>query len=458
VRRSGAFLLVCGVALVAIAVGTSVWLTSTARHAMVGQLARAESVAASQRAAQVGAALDGARGRLAVGATLPAMARAVTEGDARLLEPGLRQASAAPGIVRMSITKGGSVLVTVPDGSLPAPGAPFSYSAGPGASHALLSVPVLAPGGEVIGAINAELDLSALVPQLVQPFDDQEGATTLATADGRVLVTNASANGGRVGSQELLDLVRARRPGTVTFRSSALGADRIATAAPVDGYPIVVVVGADAAAAGSPAAQLYHQLRSGLALAVGLAALVLAAAAVSVTRTRRGLLVARQIAEESARRDGLTGLLNRRALDDRLARLRGASGDIGVVLLDVDRLKEINDSYGHAVGDEALRQAASALLDRTRAGGDAYRFGGDEFLLLVEGVDEDGIAGIAGRVRASIEARDVLGLCRLTAAVGWGRGPAAAVDDVVALADQRMYEAKSALVPVRPGGRHGVGA
>ncbi len=278
----------------------------------------------------------------------------------------------------------------------------------------------------------------------MQPFEDEQGSTIVAATDGTVLVTNERNQSARVDNPELRRLISDDRAGTASFHSSGLRSDRIVTAAPVVGYPWMVVVGADSAAAGSPADRLYRRIQVGLAVSAFLAILVLGAAAVSVTRTRRGLLVDRQVAEEAALLDGLTGLLNRRALEGRLAQLRGSDGRIGVIMLDVDKLKEINDSYGHAVGDEALRLAAAALRETTRAGERAYRFGGDEFIVLVEGVDEEELAKVADRVRVSIGAHEVLGLTRLTAAAGWSFGPAAGIDDLVTTADTSLYTAKAA--------------
>jgi diguanylate cyclase (GGDEF)-like protein len=445
VRRSGAFLVTCALVLAAIAVSSSLWLTSNVRHAMVGQLTRAESIAASERSAQIGSALDAARARLAVGAALPAAARAVASGDLSSLIPALHEASHGAGVVRMSVTSGDRVLATLPDGTLYEPAGLFSYFVmSPSHTHIVITAPIHDAGGAVVGAVNAELDLAGLVPQLVQPFEDEQGSTILAATDGTVLVTNERNQSARVDNPELLELIADGRPGTASFHSSGLRSDRIVTAAPVAGYPWMVVVGADSAAAGSPADRLYRRIQVGLALSAFLAILVLGAAAVSVTRTRRGLLVDRQVAEEAALRDGLTGLLNRRALEGRLAQLRGSDGQIGVIMLDVDKLKEINDSYGHAVGDEALRLAATALRETTRAGERAYRFGGDEFIVLVDGVDQEELARVADRVRVSIGAHEVLGLTRLTAAVGWAFGPAAGIDGLVTTADTSLYTAKAA--------------
>jgi len=106
----------------------------------------------------------------------------------------------------------------------------------------------------------------------------------------------------------------------------------------------------------------------------------LAAAAVA---SERLLLLTRT----EARRDGLTGLLNRRALDERLEDLLDGEGEFEIALLDLDDFKSTNDELGHQAGDAVLREFARVVQRSLRADEEAYRFGGDEFALLIEGGD-----------------------------------------------------------------------
>lgn len=100
--------------------------------------------------------------------------------------------------------------------------------------------------------------------------------------------------------------------------------------------------------------------------------------------------------------DSLTGLLNRRGFDltgQRFcaeARARGAG--FGLVLLDLDRFKPVNDTHGHPMGDMVLCEVAARLRRHTRPGDAAARLGGDEFALLVAGATEDVLAGLARRL------------------------------------------------------------
>ena len=101
--------------------------------------------------------------------------------------------------------------------------------------------------------------------------------------------------------------------------------------------------------------------------------------------------------------DQLTGMLNRSALDRRIGELEQQSrltGDpVAVIIGDLDRFKEVNDTRGHAVGDAVLRDVAYTIRKRLRAFDFAYRIGGEEFLILVPGADRN-VAADACRVGA----------------------------------------------------------
>jgi diguanylate cyclase (GGDEF)-like protein len=97
-------------------------------------------------------------------------------------------------------------------------------------------------------------------------------------------------------------------------------------------------------------------------------------------------------ASELARVDPLTGLGNRRAFEEALvhetARIAREGGELSLLLCDLDRFKQINDQYGHLAGDDCLRQVGSTLRSEVRLAESCFRWGGDEFVVLVNGGDE----------------------------------------------------------------------
>jgi diguanylate cyclase (GGDEF)-like protein len=149
-----------------------------------------------------------------------------------------------------------------------------------------------------------------------------------------------------------------------------------------------------------------------------------------------------------AQTDELTGALNRRGFFDRVARLRTPSQRGALVLIDIDRFKAINDTHGHAVGDEVLRWFARTLRGFMRRDDLLVRMGGEEFCLLLPGVAEDDALRVAERIRVEFEARSVAptaaGPLRITASFGVAPfGPdAAALDLRLRQADEALYAAK----------------
>jgi diguanylate cyclase (GGDEF)-like protein/PAS domain S-box-containing protein len=149
--------------------------------------------------------------------------------------------------------------------------------------------------------------------------------------------------------------------------------------------------------------------------------------------------------------DSLTGLANRPLFEDRLSHALTIATRRGrpfaVLFLDLDDFKTINDSLGHARGDELLRAAASRIRGTLRPSDTAARFGGDEFALLLEVADEEGARVVAQRVLDELErpfeidGREL----RVTASVGvalWAGS--SGVDDMLRHADMAMYAAKAA--------------
>jgi diguanylate cyclase (GGDEF)-like protein/excisionase family DNA binding protein len=111
-----------------------------------------------------------------------------------------------------------------------------------------------------------------------------------------------------------------------------------------------------------------------------------------------------EAAEERARTDDLTGLQNHGAFKELLARNVAAGDPFGVVMIDLDGFKRINDSLGHQAGDRMLREIASAIEGAARETDAVFRYGGDEFVVLLPATDADGLVPVAQRVRAAVQA------------------------------------------------------
>jgi diguanylate cyclase (GGDEF)-like protein len=159
---------------------------------------------------------------------------------------------------------------------------------------------------------------------------------------------------------------------------------------------------------------------------------------------------------EDSRRDPLTGLRNRRALVEELpdveldARRHGQS--FALAICDVDRFKAYNDRLGHIAGDQALRAIAATVRMQLRAGDTAYRYGGEELVLVLRDADTREALAAAERVRAAVESAalphpaDPRGVVTVSIGVATGQGDA---PELLARADRALYEAKR-------GGRNGV--
>ena len=160
---------------------------------------------------------------------------------------------------------------------------------------------------------------------------------------------------------------------------------------------------------------------------------------------------AEQVNYRLAVTDSLTGLSNRRQFDDRLAnshaRLRRGSASIGIVFIDLDHFKTVNDELGHRAGDDVLRQVAEIIAEQVRSGDTVARMGGDEFAVLVEHDHQPEIIDLAERLRAAIDVpvrrRDGRAH-RVTASIGIAAVKACESDpgDLLERADEAMYMAK----------------
>jgi len=163
--------------------------------------------------------------------------------------------------------------------------------------------------------------------------------------------------------------------------------------------------------------------------------------------------LAHAAAESLAATDALTGCMNRRAGLEALAqatRIATHGGPpLGVMMIDLDHFKSINDRHGHLIGDDALRAASAAITAATRGSDIVMRYGGEEFLVAVADVDESTLAASAERVSERIRRLEIPdgagGTVSFTASVGIALSTSADVlESLIARADRGLYAAKAA--------------
>jgi diguanylate cyclase (GGDEF)-like protein len=154
--------------------------------------------------------------------------------------------------------------------------------------------------------------------------------------------------------------------------------------------------------------------------------------------------------ERLSNEDSLTGVANRRRWDEHLAAVCARAEDgvpIAVILADVDRFKEVNDRYGHAGGDAALRDVADLLVRRVRTGDLVARLGGDELAVLLPGADADRAVQLAERLRADAAMLQPPGFAAggitLSLGVAVAVGGRASGERLMSEADAQLYRAKS---------------
>lgn len=205
-----------------------------------------------------------------------------------------------------------------------------------------------------------------------------------------------------------------------------------------------------------PQAQAYTELL--LEATRGMQQLTMEANTVIVESTRKLEALSKRNDElqQEAETDALTGLPNRGTFDDMLLRrmeanklIGSVTHTMGVLMIDLDRFKSVNDTHGHAVGDEVLR-CIGAILDKQTRGEDMpARYGGEEFVVLLAQANDFEIGVVADRLRASIEAAEIElpdgALLPVTASIGgalFGEAKDETAKTLMERADKRLYKSK----------------
>ncbi len=161
------------------------------------------------------------------------------------------------------------------------------------------------------------------------------------------------------------------------------------------------------------------------------------------------LRVALLVVRHDAATDALTGQANRRALDELLTEqvdIAGRTGQsVSVLMLDIDFFKKINDTYGHMIGDDALRAFAQRVREHLRLGDTCARFGGEEFVVVLPGTTLQTALEVAERLRIGVEKSPLLTTPLVAVTVSIGAAtliPGQTAEDLLSASDASVYAAK----------------
>jgi diguanylate cyclase (GGDEF)-like protein len=291
-------------------------------------------------------------------------------------------------------------------------------------------VPVGAVAAEVaepVGAVAAEVAEPVGVGGFRSRFDDLTSRIASAGPLPGPSIGLPSPSSARVGSQQLVADRIARRAREVYGLTDTLAApltsdDRVVGA---------IVLSRRTAGAWTPTSR---RILNGAA--------VEASSALARAYSLRA-------AEAKASTDALTGLPNRRYFDEfcgLLARRRRSGDAVGVLMIDIDKFKRLNDTFGHATGDEVLRAVGGAIVAAVREDDVPARYGGEEFVVLLRNPSPEIALEVGERVRASVGALEFsrFGAGRVSVSVGVAvaRQVDEPIADLIAEADRALYRAK----------------
>lgn len=150
---------------------------------------------------------------------------------------------------------------------------------------------------------------------------------------------------------------------------------------------------------------------------------------------------------ELATIDSLTGLLNRRELNNRvqpmLSQASRTASSVATIIIDIDFFKNVNDTYGHAFGDEVLQHISKMLLKNRREHDIVARFGGEEFVLVLPNITADNAFKVAEALRLQVEGSEIKGV-KVTVSIGisMNKDDENNFDSLFKLADTALYQAK----------------
>ena len=265
-----------------------------------------------------------------------------------------------------------------------------------------------------------------------------EPSAVVSMVLGRLPAPKSSAVGQATGAAQQIPSVeqynRAIRDLGGDPTAGALDAASNSSSSSASAAPKVIVVEAAAA----PTEADGGGVSIGVLIVIVTAVALLGVFAVLLTRHRKNSALV-----DAATKDSLTGLFNRRRLDDDIhGYIESSESHVAALMIDVDHFKLFNDVHGHAAGDHVLRRVGEVLSVSVRTDDLVYRYGGEEFCVLLPRATPAEAIIIAERIRAATSAMPAVGATAVTVSVGGAIGHAQQVRQTLERADQALYRAK----------------
>ncbi|MEQ1659664.1 MAG: sensor domain-containing diguanylate cyclase, partial [Hylemonella sp.] len=312
-----------------------------------------------------------------------------------------------------------------------------------------ISIPVSKAGGD-IAVIFAAIELDRIAGNFEAERIQPRGTIAILRDDG-LFMFRSPMDDKIIGSSVAQSAMWQRNLGALprgfyeSERSPVDGLSRAVAYTRVQDYPLVVAVTASLDDL-LRAWRMHTLILVSIALLISIACLLLAA---TLLRCMRDEATVRRTLEHLMLTDPLTGVGNRRMLelrlDDEILRAERYRRALTVVYFDLDHFKQVNDKYGHDVGDTVLRQVADSLVANLRQSDHVARMGGEEFVTLLTETGLDDAVTLVERMRAAVAALQIPGLPQhITISAGlaqWREGENA--ETLLRRADQALYRAKA---------------
>ncbi len=306
--------------------------------------------------------------------------------------------------------------------------------------------------GEFLGVAAATMHLSYF-DELFKTLHVGKGSTVnLVSTQGILLAQQPPLAEEMIGKNfgKRPNFLRILREGEGSFTgiSGIDGTERLYTFSQVGELPLIVIV----ALSTEDVYGAWRRTASLIGVATGVLCLIVLWLTWLLSRELRLRQRAEKELAELAATDSLTGLANRRALDETLrrewARAQRSGKSLSLLMIDADHFKAFNDRHGHPVGDQALRQLAQVIGDNIRRPGDlAARYGGEEFAVVLPETDEHGALNLAQKIRTAMAAQAPFKGDPQAITVSIGASTASppgegTLEQLLRKADQALYQAK----------------